>query len=436
MAIRTIVWTVKDDMTVTPTNIQNAGVQGDNNVTRAEFSLPSSLCSGYTLYVEYVDAAGGYDKTEPLKVTNNKVGCLIPLSWTQLGGKATIRLVATKISGDTDSETAYTWEGRISYHSRSNVVGKIDSLIRGCLQAVLDAVRKATVDAKEAAENAEAVVEKLEDSASLADEAIVAANEALERAESVKGVYVGTGEMPEGYNVQIDPSGETDIVSIACGGTGATDAETARQNLGVVPLGLGFGAVKWYTGDIDDITKTGVYSIHEDNTSENKPTTLGELIHIERTDEIATQIWINDNYGYPALILRKKSGGEWKSWLYQNPAMINGTEYLTMERYKGNAVYRKLVTYTPSETIVGSGDTGTMVKIAHYITDFGELVRCSATVSGDKELKEFYALPCSSNTGGTTSIMRVNNTEIIVSVYKMQWLINNTFSVILYYTKS
>lgn len=37
--------------------------------------------------------------------------------------------------------------------------------------------------------------------------------------DGVSGVYVGSGEMPEGYNVQIDPSGE------------ATDIETALDEI-------------------------------------------------------------------------------------------------------------------------------------------------------------------------------------------------------------
>lgn len=41
--------------------------------------------------------------------------------------------------------------------------------------------------------------------------------------------------MPEGYDIQIDPDSEALIVPIESGGTGATTAAAARENLGVAP---------------------------------------------------------------------------------------------------------------------------------------------------------------------------------------------------------
>ena len=41
----------------------------------------------------------------------------------------------------------------------------------------------------------------------VAEEALQKSNEAIKRAESAKGVYIGSGDMPEGYTVQIDDSG-------------------------------------------------------------------------------------------------------------------------------------------------------------------------------------------------------------------------------------
>ena len=51
-------------------------------------------------------------------------------------------------------------------------------------------------------------VERCEAIADSADGFEQAMNDATERAESVKGVYTGDGEMPEGYYLQIDPNGE------------------------------------------------------------------------------------------------------------------------------------------------------------------------------------------------------------------------------------
>lgn len=46
------------------------------------------------------------------------------------------------------------------------------------------------------------------------DVASKAVDEAKERAESVQGIYVGGGDMPEGYSVQIDPDGDAIVVDM------------------------------------------------------------------------------------------------------------------------------------------------------------------------------------------------------------------------------
>lgn len=51
-------------------------------------------------------------------------------------------------------------------------------------------------------------VERCENIADSADGFEQAIADAAERAESVKGVYFGSGDMPEGYNIQVDSSGE------------------------------------------------------------------------------------------------------------------------------------------------------------------------------------------------------------------------------------
>lgn len=176
MSIRTITWTVDEDMQVTPSRVQNAGVQGDNNATRVVFSLPAFLQEGYTLTIEYVDSVSGYDKTDPLPVVDGAVGFALPCGWTQHGGEATVRLVA-----DQDGVTAYTAEGRVRYAGRPTALAKIKSLVEESIQAAQDRIAKMIADAKVWIDN-------------------------------VNGVYVGGGEMPAGAVVQIDPTGEATTV--------------------------------------------------------------------------------------------------------------------------------------------------------------------------------------------------------------------------------
>ena len=218
---------------------------------------------------------------------------------------------------------------------------------------------------------------------------------------------------------------------------GEKGAKGEKGDTGVGLPNYGIGGVAWLQedADIDAITKTGVYSYATANTSPNKPTPVGDIIHIERggATNTALQIAVDANYPYPRLLMRKRGASGWGNWCNDVMPCNPGAEYLTTERYKGVPVYCKILTYTPTATLDGSG--GITVKIPHKITGFGELVRCEATISGDAELKQYFHLPYANQNGGTTSVMLVDNTDITVGVYKMMWLVNNTFSVKLYYTK-
>ncbi len=183
MAIRTITWTVDEDMQVTPTRVQNAGVQGDDNATRVVFSLPAFLQEGYTLYIEHINAVNEWDKTDPLAVTDGAVGCDLPLAWTQHGGEATVRLVAEQ-----DGVVAYTAKGRVRYDGRAKAFAKIKSLIEGSIQAAQDRIAKMIADAKVWIDN-------------------------------VNGVYVGGGDMPDSAVIQIDPEGEALLLDNAMSDT-------------------------------------------------------------------------------------------------------------------------------------------------------------------------------------------------------------------------
>ncbi len=189
MAIRTITWTVDEDMRVSPTRVQNAGVQGDDNATRVVFSLPAFLQTGHKLYIEYVDGVSGYDKTDPLDVVDGAVGFDLPLKWTQHGGESTVRLVATKMIDNVETLVAHSKpECRIRFDGRAKAFAKIKSLIEGSIQAAQDRIAKMIADAKVWIDN-------------------------------VNGVYVGGGEMPDSAVIQIDPEGEALLLDNAMSDT-------------------------------------------------------------------------------------------------------------------------------------------------------------------------------------------------------------------------
>ena len=77
MAIRTLKWTVGENMEVSPTSIQKAGVQGDHLATCVEFTVPESLQNGYVLYIQFVSSTGAYDKSDELTVAEGKVSFLL-----------------------------------------------------------------------------------------------------------------------------------------------------------------------------------------------------------------------------------------------------------------------------------------------------------------------------------------------------------------------
>lgn len=152
--IRTAEWSVSADLSaVTPSAPVPAGVQGEDNATLAIFHLgtDSPLVDPlYQLYIECINTAGEYDKTQPLTVTpEGDVKVPIPLAWTQFGGENTVRLVATQ-----NGQIVYTLEGRMSFVSRSTASRKVDSLLRTYIQQTLDATQENADLATQAAENA------------------------------------------------------------------------------------------------------------------------------------------------------------------------------------------------------------------------------------------------------------------------------------------
>lgn len=238
MAIRTIKWLVDSNgKTISPTRVQDGGVQGDHNATRAEFLLPSSFADGFTLYIEYVDAAGGYDKTDPLETELTtppdsyrapyKVCAPLPLAWTQLGGTATLRLVATKGNGDTDTETTYTLEGKVRYQPRAGIVGKVDSLVRGCIQEAMD---KLTDSLESVDEHINKADEKLEivlsDAQSSAADAAQAAREAQASASAAQHIAATVQKGDKGDQGDKGDKGDTPVRGVDYW----TEADKAETN--------------------------------------------------------------------------------------------------------------------------------------------------------------------------------------------------------------
>lgn len=165
MAVRTITWTVGEDMEVSPASIKKAGVQGDHHATLVEFKVPVKLQTGYNLYIQQLSSTDSYDITDALTVEEGKVSFLLPISWTQDGGKAILRLVASErdVAEGTEPETVYSDKARIVYADRQTGFARVQSLITGAIHQMMEICKSAVAKVDRAGEAAENFVEQLPD---------------------------------------------------------------------------------------------------------------------------------------------------------------------------------------------------------------------------------------------------------------------------------
>ena len=117
--VRTITFTATLDG-VAPTDRQDAGIQGEHNATQVVFALDAALIRPEYLYrFEYVDGGGGWDTTDHIALTENRLSVLLPAAWTAAGGCGTIRLQICQLDADSQEELIlYTFPGRLLFADR------------------------------------------------------------------------------------------------------------------------------------------------------------------------------------------------------------------------------------------------------------------------------------------------------------------------------
>ena len=114
---------------ITPSTLQNAGVQGEQNVTRLSFSLDSNLLSmltktanGATLYYRFdtYDSLGCSNSTEPIALEDEyKVYYDVGLQLSAVGGNAKVYLVITAINEDKTEAELISVPALISFTKKS-----------------------------------------------------------------------------------------------------------------------------------------------------------------------------------------------------------------------------------------------------------------------------------------------------------------------------
>ena len=245
--IRTITFTVDNNLHVSPSSPQEAGVQGDDGATKVYFVLPSddklSGFRSYDFYLEMVDAAGNYDISDKLTVgTDGKVGYALPAAWTQCGGLIQLRLVAK--SG---SEIAYTFAGQITVAKRAaaklSLLPKFKEMvlttIEKCKEAIAasaSAVSSAAIAAESAKETQDFAADAAgnrnvaEQSATAAEQSATAAETAASNAESAKSAAESAGLTVVGYLESTAGSKEAAAASAAAAEERAASAAVSATD--------------------------------------------------------------------------------------------------------------------------------------------------------------------------------------------------------------
>lgn len=135
-------------------------------------------------------------------------------------------------------------------------------------------------------------------------------------------------------------------VSIAQGGTGATDAATARANLGVAPAWFGLGELGAYCSDCNNAMKNGWFWV-DGNTANIPESGLSGVLFVESRNKTGSVDYYQTLRSGAITIERYYSSfaKAWQPWEWENPPMKLGVEYRTTERWNGKPVYTMLYNF-------------------------------------------------------------------------------------------
>ena len=252
--------------------------------------------------------------------------------------------------------------------------------------------------------------------------------------QGVSGVYVGSGDMPDGYNVQIDPNGaafemdtelnEESLNPVTNGAiatkikeidnaikeqedllkekTETIDAlarrvaenELTLQEVPVnyAPSGFGLGVsipqIITSIEELDHIVKNGWYRLTIEGTS-------AKLCNVEVNYSTVFVECYNHNAAHQTIkpinstvqIKRSRADGIWGEWGIENPPMQDRVEYRTTEMFRGKPVYTILVNIPnlPNADIYYL-DTG-IIDVIDYVIDISGTAK-----AGDGDYRNIFQM--------------------------------------------
>lgn len=158
------------------------------------------------------------------------------------------------------------------------------------------------------------------------------------------------------------------------------------DKLGAAPAGYGLGGIaKTYPVStypaLSEFIVTGWYR-YQHSVSDNPYPQYGGLLHVEACDLFVLQtVHIQDvlaGAAYSASATRKKLASEsvFSEWEWISPPMITGSEYRTIEKYRGVPVYTKVIncgTVTAGSTHIENFSQHVPGVIIRYSGQYGNV---------------------------------------------------------------
>ena len=218
-----------------------AAVQGEDKarvlsmVISEREGVPFDM-SEYTAEI-YMHEANGRDVTLPAEIDGNIVTAVVPL--ITAAGDAAIQVILTKSTGEILKVAGLVLDVQPS--ELENAVDGSDEF--NLLVGVTKQAEKAAGDALEAADIALEAADSVKARADSGEFNGEKGDTGPQGSQGVSGVYVGSGEMPEGYTVQVDPAGD-----MPCYTAGESDSRYAN-----VLTGAASGPV----AALEDVSPTG-----------------------------------------------------------------------------------------------------------------------------------------------------------------------------------